>query len=81
MQMTMQMSTSGGSGRECRRKPAEYIRSWLEKKRKQEKKNPSILNSKVTMVAREFMTNKNFTRRLYILYNRIYNIYYIMQII
>lgn len=51
------------------------------KKRKQEKKNPSILNSKVTMVAREFMTNKNFTRRLYILYNRIYNIYYIMQII
>lgn len=50
--MTMQMLTSGVSGIEFQRKPAEYIRSWLEKKERKEKKNPSILNHKVTMVAK-----------------------------
>lgn len=40
MQMTMQMSTSGGSRRECRRKPAEYSQSWLEKKKKARKEKP-----------------------------------------
>lgn len=46
--MTMQMSTSGVSGKTAQRKPSEHIQSWLKKKRK----SPSILNYKVTMEAK-----------------------------
>lgn len=51
MQMTMQMSTSGVSGKTVQRKPSEHIQSWLKKKKKREKKT-SILNYKVSMVAK-----------------------------
>lgn len=50
MQMTMQMSTSGVSGKTVQRKPSEHIQSWLKKKKKEKK--PSILNYKVSMVAK-----------------------------
>lgn len=50
MQMTMQMSTSGVSGKTVQRKTFRTYPKLAEKKKREKK--PSILNYKVSMVAK-----------------------------